>query len=83
MKIEAEVYNGYDGRREDKNYCQPINAAILKQLTDKVSEAAKAMGANLVCGGTIDWQNEESQKTEGSQLNTCYVYFYGPAYYYV
>ena len=85
MKIEVEVYNGYNGRSEDKYYCQPVNAAILKQLTDKVGEAAKALGANLVCGGTIDSQvdpNDDWRKYS-NHLNTCTVYFYGPAYYYV
>ena len=66
---------------ESKYLCVPVNADRINELTEKVKEAAKAIGANLVCGGTIE--RYDDRKHTDYDYDTCYLYFYGPAYHYV
>ena len=76
-------YGDY-GREVDTYVCVPVNADKINQLMNKVKEAAKAIGANLLCGGTIERHDDPNDKwrTKPVPRDTCYVYFYGPAYHY-
>ena len=71
---------GISGGYRNTHFCVPVNATIINELMDNVKEAAKAIGANLVCGGTIE--RHETPKNIRNSRDTCYVYFYGPAYRY-
>ena len=68
-----------------KIYCHPVDAEMVTTLMNKVSEKAKSMGSNLVCGGVMD-RRDRAQYGEDPQYATvydvCFLYFYGPAYLY-
>ena len=84
LKNAAELRN-YDGngyrQMFSKYICVPVNADRINELMEKVKNASKAIGANLVCGGTIERYDDPDNKEY--DLDTCYLYFYGPAYHYV
>ena len=77
------MYDGRNGRQERTYWCVPVNADTINELMNKVKEAAKAIGANLICGGTIERQDDPNDDTQPNPRDTCYVYFYGPAYHYI
>ena len=83
MTTEEVMDNGY-GRQVRTYRCVPVSATRINELMDKVKESAKAIGANLICGGTIESHDGPNDKwhTASNPRDTCYVYFYGPAYHY-
>merc|ERR1712173_560303 len=79
LKAEGEEHT-YAGGSRWVTYCQPVNATMINELMDKVNTAAKAIGANLVCGGTIERHDDPDYglKSSKNSRDSCYVYFYGP-----
>ena len=47
----------------------------------KVNITAHHMGANLVCGGKIEKQNEGETLGDNLREKKCFVLFYGSAYF--